>query len=161
MKRFAVGQRFTQPRDAVVDAFRDERVWRGLRDLPFVGDPSVRSFESAEVTSISVWYRVTIELPPLADRFIQPDKLSFVERSRLHLDGTGTFDIVPEHYPKLLKASGTTEIVSGEGGSERHVRGSVDVNLGWSGKLFEGPVEDAIANGLVEALNAQARQVFT
>lgn len=105
-------------------------------------------------------YRVEIDLPPLADKFIDANKLTFVERTTLVTDGSGSFDILPDHYGKLLRASGRIEMVPFDRGRcERLVQGSVDVNLGWSGKLFEAPVEDAIVTGLKQALAAQAAQV--
>lgn len=106
-------------------------------------------------------YWVNVSLPGLASKFIDPDKLSFVEHTELAEDGSGIFEIVPDHYPKLLAASGRIELASTSDEScERHVHGAVDVSLGWSGKLFEGPVEDAIVQGLANALTAQADQIL-
>ena len=160
MKKFRVTQSFDAPTHAVAEAFRSETTWQGFSGLPFVGTPSVQSFVDAEPVEIDMAYKVSIDLPALAEKFIDPDKMTFVERTHLASDGTGKFTIIPDHYTKLLKAAGRVEIVTiDDRACERHIHGSVDVSLGWSGMLFESPVEDAIVNGLSQALRAQAAQI--
>ena len=101
-------------------------------------------------------------MPALAAPFIDAHKLTFVEVTTLHADGSGTFDIVPEYYGKLLTAFGHIEMVSvDQCRSERLIQGSADLSLGWSGKLFEGPAEDAIVTGLKQALVAKATQIVS
>lgn len=161
MKKFLVTQKFDAPAAQVVASFASETTWRSFAGLPFVGDPTLRSFSTGEHVEIEMSYRVSVDLPPLADKFIDPDKLTFVEVTTLHADGSGTYSIVPDHYKKLLSASGRIEMVPYDGDwCERLIQGSVDVDLGWSGKFFESPVEDAIVTGLKEALRAQAAQVL-
>jgi len=162
VKKFLVTQKFESSADTIAAAFASEATWRSFAGLPFVGDPVVQSFEADESVEIAVAYQVSIDLPPLADKFIDPDKLTFVEKTTLNSEGSGTFTIVPDHYSKLLTASGRIEMVPYDGGwCERLIQGSVNVDLGWTGKLFEGPVEEAIVTGLKEALRAQAAQVHT
>ncbi len=161
MKKFLVTQLFDASSDAVHAAYRDEGTWQRFGGLPFVGDPVVDSFVSGDPTTIATSYRVTINLPSLAAAFIDAEKMTFVEVTRLHADGTGTFEIVPDHYSALLISAGRIEMVPfDDGRCERLVQGHVSLNLGWSGKLFEGPVEEAIVKGLKEALSAQAAQVL-
>lgn len=162
MKKFLVTQKFEASSDDVVAAFRSEDVWQAFHDLPFVGTPQVQSFESddAGAVRIETAYRVDIDLPPLADKFIDADKMTFVEVTTLQPDGSGSFEILPDHYKKLLKASGTITMVPlDDGHCERMIQGSVDLSLGWTGKLFEDPVEGVIVDGFKQALAAQALQV--
>ncbi len=160
MKKFLVTQQFDAPAHVVAQAFRTEATWQGFEDLPFVGTPSVHSFLDAEPVEVDMAYKVSIDLPALAEKFIDPDKMTFVERTQLATDGSGRFTIVPDHYTKLLKAAGRVEMVTiSDVACERLIQGSVDVSLGWSGMLFEGPVEDAIVTGFSKALRAQAQQV--
>ncbi len=160
MKKFLVTQQFDASSEAVQEAYRREATWQAFAGLPFVGDPVLQSFTAADPTMISMAYKVAIDLPPLATSFIDADKMTFVEVTSLAADGSGTFDIRPDHYAKLLTASGRIEMVPFDSGRcERLIHGSVDVDLGWTGKLFEGPVEDAIVTGLKQALAAQAQQV--
>ena len=148
VKKFLVTQQFEASSETVHQTYRQEGTWRSFGGLPFVGDPVVTSFQASDPTLIETSYRVSIDLPPLA------------EVTTLHTDGSGTFVIVPDHYGKLLKASGRIEMVPFDTDRcERLIHGSVEVSLGWSGKLFEGPVEDAIVAGLKQALQAQADQV--
>lgn len=162
MKKFLVTQQFDASSETVHAAYRREDTWQSFAGLPFVGDPVVTSFTAGDSTTIKTAYRVSIDLPPLADKFIDANKMTFVEVTTLHADGSGTFEILPDHYSKLLQASGRIEMVPfDDGRCERLIQGSVDVSLGWAGKLFEGPVEDAIVTGLKEALQAQASQIPT
>jgi len=160
MKKFLVTQKFDATSDQVATAFNEQTTWQGFAGLPFVGDPTLVSFTPGAITEISMSYRVMIHLPALAEAFIDEDKMTFVENTRLQANGSGTFDIVPDHYENLLKASGRIEMVPfDDGRCERLIQGSVDLSLGWTGKLFEGPVEDAIVTGFKDALVAQAKQV--
>ena len=160
MKKFRVTQRFDAASATVRAAYAEEETWRSFADLPFVGDPVLVSFSPGNPIAIAMAYQVRVDLPPLAENFIDGDRLTFVERTELHSDGSGVFEIIPDHYAKLLRSSGSIELVEdGETACERHISGSVDIRLGWAGKLFESPVEDAIVNGLSTALRAQAKQV--
>ena len=85
--------------------------------------------------------------------------MQLVEQMVLQSDGTGTFVVAPDHYPKLLQADGTTVITAAGSGSSRTTEGTLKIDLGWKGKLLEGEVERIIANGLTEALQAQIPQV--
>jgi len=160
MKKFLVTQQFDASSGAVHQAFLSKQTWQSFSDLPFVGDPVVTSFVGGDPTVISTAYHVSIDLPPLASNFIDADKMTFVEITTLYGDGSGSFEIVPDHYANLLAASGRIEMVPfDQGRSERLIQGSVDLDLGWAGKLFESPVEDAIVTGLKQALTAQANQI--
>lgn len=161
MKKFLVTQKFAGSAEQVSQAFAQQATWEAFQGLPFVGDPKLQSFDGSGPTVITMAYRVSIELPPLAETFIDNDKMTFVERTELAADGSGTFTIIPDHYKSMLKASGRFEMVPFDGEyCERLVQGSVDISLGWAGKLFESPVEEAIVKGLSQALAAQAGQVL-
>lgn len=160
MKNFLVTQRFDASAEKVAQAYLQKATWGTFSGLPFVGDPTLKSFDPGEFTVVKMAYQVSIELPPLAETFIDDDKMTFVEQTELAGDGTGTFTIIPDHYKSMLTASGRFEMVPfDEDYCERLVQGSVDIRLGWAGKLFESPVEEAIVKGLSQALAAQASQV--
>lgn len=160
MRKFLVTQRFDAPHEVIAAAYLQRSTWERFAGLPFVGDPTVDSFDAGPPATIASSYRVHVELPALAAGFIDADKLTFVEIIVLHADGSGTFEIQPDHYSDLLTSSGRIELVDqGADRCERLVEGHIHVDLGWSGKLFERPVEDAIVSGLSKAFAAQADQV--
>ena len=160
MKKFTVVQEFDAPASLVIDVFRREETWRGFADLPFVGTPAVGSFVAGDVVHVEAAYRVSLDLPALARTFIDPDRLTFVEITRLDDVGGGVFEIRPDHYSSMLSSAGTTRVTPLDGGyCKRTVTGTVEVSLGWKGALFEAPVEDAIVGGLQKALRAQAEQL--
>ena len=111
MKKFLVTQQFDASSQRVHQAFRTETTWQSFAGLPFVGDPTVQSFTGGDPTIIATAYQVSIDLPALARSFIDADKMTFVEVTTLHADGSGAFDIVPDHYSDLLSASGRIEMV--------------------------------------------------
>jgi len=161
VKKFLVTQKYSASASDVAAAYRRKDTWAAFSGLPFVGDPSLESFiETADTTVVEMAYKVSIDLPAVASNFIDANKMTFVERTELNADGSGNFTIIPDHYGKLLSSSGRFEMVPFDDEyCERLIQGSVDVSLGWAGKLFEGPVEDAIVTGLSQALSAQALQI--
>lgn len=160
VKKFLVTQRFDASAAQIAAAYRDEETWASFDKLPFVGDPVLSGFSGEDPVVVEMAYRVSIDLPAMAGSFIDNDKMTFVERTELAPDGSGSFTIIPDHYKKMLKASGRFEMVPFDDDyCERLIHGSVDVSLGWAGKLFETPVEEAIVTGFAEALAAQADQV--
>lgn len=161
VKKFLVTQRFDGSAERVAQAYLQKATWGSFSGLPFVGDPTLKSFAADATTIVKMAYQVSIDLPALAETFIDGDKMTFVEQTELHVDGSGTFTIIPDHYKSMLKASGRFEMVPFDDDyCERLIQGSVDISLGWAGKLFESPVEDAIVTGLSQALTAQADQVL-
>lgn len=160
MKRFRVTQQFDAPSDVVHAAYCKQETWERFGGLPFVGDPVIESFVTGDPTTIAMRYRISVDLPALASSFIDAKKLTFVEITTLHDDGTGSFEIQPDHYSHLFESAGGIDLASlDDGRCERVVHGHVDVTLGWTGKMLEAPVEDVIVNGLKKALAAQALQV--
>lgn len=153
---------------SIGDAYRSKDLYASLRDLPFVGSPAVTDYRqgvdstdgSADAVVVAVQWEVLLELPAVALAFVDPGKLGFVEESELGPTGTGTFRIIPDHYPKLLRGSGETAITQAGSNTLRTTSGTLKVDLGWKGKLFEGQVEQAIADGLAKALKAQVPQVL-
>lgn len=142
--------------DEVVEAFRSADLHDHLIGLPFVGSPTLVDHQvSGSEVSVVTAYAVDIDLPSAAHAFVDPERLTFHEHTTLTADGTGTFVLRPDHYPKLLQASGTIRVSPDGDGAVRVVSGDLRVDLGWKGKLFQTPVERAIADGFGSALRAQ------
>lgn len=162
--RIEAVQRFTTATPAhVIAAYRDRSMFESLSDLPFVGRPVVveHRTDDAGVVLVGLRYLVQIDLPAAARAFIDPAKMTFVERSQHQASGISRFSIQPDHYRELLTASGSNVVrsVDGADGCERVTTGDVKVDLGWQGMMFESQVEQAIGKGLQQALRAQTAQV--
>lgn len=147
--------------EQVAGAYADPGLYGSFEDLPFVGTPEPLGHRhEAEVTSLEVRYAVKVDLPAAAHVFVDPARLTFVEHSQLASDGSGTFHVVPDHYGKLLAFAGSYRLAPhGGAGARRSMVGRLRVDLGWKGKLFEGDVTRAIANGLTRSLHAQVPAV--
>jgi|GEM_PF-546594 len=165
--RFKVPQRYTGVSAAhVAAAFRERSLYDAFTDLPFVGRPELVSFDRvADDVQLELRYRVAVELPGPARAVIDPERLSFVERSTIRPDGSAQFVIIPDHYNELATCSGQvtiTDVAEGDGdGTTRESSGDLKLDLGWKGKLFEAQVEEAIVNGFRQSIAAQTKQVRT
>lgn len=148
---------------SIINAYRSEALYRSFADLPFVGSPEFISLDTTgadrQTIKISNRLKVSVDLPSAANAFVDGDKLTFVERSEVDIDGTGRFEVDPDHYDKLLSLSGQTKIAEIDGVTTRTTTGTLAVDLGWAGRIFKGAVEQAIANGLDAAFQAQIPQV--
>jgi len=159
--RFEVRQEFIGVTTAhVAAAFRERSLYDVMTDLPFVGRPEPTSFERVDDdVKLDLRYRVQLELPAPARAFIDPEKLTFVERSTIEPDGTTRFDVLPDHYSELLRCSGQVVLSDGAEGVVRQTTGDLKLDLGWQGMLFETQVEEAIVKGFRQSITAQTRQV--
>lgn len=159
--RFEVRQEFTGVTAAhVAAAFRERSLYEVMTDLPFVGRPEPVSFERVDDdVKLDLRYRVQLDLPGPARAFIDPAKLTFVERSRISPDGATRFLVLPDHYTELLKCSGQVSLSETDGAVTRHTIGELKLDLGWQGAMFETQVEEAIVKGFRQSISAQTTQV--
>lgn len=159
--RFAVEQEFQGVTSAhVAAAYREQSLYDVITDLPFVGRPEPVAFNRVgDDVRLDLRYRVQLELPGAARAFIDPDKLTFVERSTITPDGATTFRVLPDNYAELLTCGGRAALTEGPAGVVRQTTGQLDLDLGWQGALFEGQVAQAIVNGFRQSIAAQTTQV--
>lgn len=156
--RFELTQRYASPPADVGAAYADADLYPTLVGLPRLGGIEVldHSGESDRVT-LGVRFRFTGDLPSAVTAVIDPAKLTWVQRSRHDLaDGTATFELLPDHYPDRLRASGTFRIVVDGTGARRSVAGEIKVR---GVPLVGGRVERAIVDGLGDYLTAEAPAV--
>jgi hypothetical protein len=147
--QFTIEQRFAGPLDAVEAAFVDPAFLNRLSELPKLGNPALLSQDlDGDGVHQQVRYAFTGDLSPAVRRFVDPERLTWIEDA--HLDRrthTTTWTIVPDHYTHLLRASGTFALAPDEaGGTSRRTQAEIKVSLPFVG----AKVEQAIVNGLRE-----------
>lgn len=158
--RFEIEQLITGPVHAVARAYSEARFYELLGGLPKLGRPEVLDRrEDGAVVHLAVRYRFTGDLSPAVTKFVDPDRLSWVEESVHDLERhTVAFTTKPDHYADRLQFDGSSRFEPGGDGKTRRVaEGDVVVRLplllggGRTGRV----VEEAIVAGIREHLAAE------
>ena len=144
--RFERQQAFSGSVDDVVAILRDPGFYPRLAELEHLGDAELLAErQTGTVIHLSVRYRLDIELPHAARRWVSEDRLSMVEHSELDLTaGTGTFRILPDHYSELLTCSGTYHFADLPPGPLRTMAGRLSVRVPFVGAKVERVVMDGL-----------------
>lgn len=153
--RFELMQRYGATAPEVVAAYADPALYPTLVGLPKLGGIEVLDHHhEGDRASLEVRFRFIGHLPAAVTAVIDPERLTWVQRSRHDLAGATTdFDLLPDHYPDRLRASGTWRIVADGTGARRTVAGELEVR---GVPLLGRRVERAIVDGLGEYLDAEA-----
>jgi hypothetical protein len=148
--KFEIEQRFGAGVDAVAHAYADPALYASFDGLPKLSRPELVSHAADGATVVlEVRYRFGGDLSPAARAVIDPDRLSWVERSVHDLDHhSTTFTMIPDHYADRFSCSGSYRFDVVPGGCRRRGQGDVRVRA----FLVAGAVEGAIVSGLREHL---------
>ena len=155
--RFELKQRFDHHPDLVGHAYASPELYPTLVGLPKLGGITVLNSERDGATArLSIRFAFTGELPAAVTAVVDPARLTWIQES-VHDLATGitTFDLLPDHYPDRLQASGTAVLTPDGDGARRVVSGTLKVRA----PLVAHRVEEAIVNGLEEYLVAEAPAV--
>ncbi len=152
--RFQIHQEFAGPLEQVEAALVDPGFLEALARLPKLGQPQLLSqVVEGPVVHQEVRYRFAGELNPAVRRVVEPDRLTWVERSSLdRRTHHSSWHIVPDHYKHLLRCSGTFQLeAQGPTSTGRLAEGEIKVSV----PLVGGKVEAAIVSGLREHAAAE------
>lgn len=150
---FTVTQRYDTTPDEVMALYSDPAFFCALAPTERLATPElVGSERSGDTVVISLRHRLTAELPSMVTRFVDPDKLTWVEVTTLDTAARrSTSDLLPDEYPDLLRASASATFDADGAGTVRVVRGLVEVPV----PIFGSKVEGAIVEGLEAYLHAE------
>ena len=151
---FTVEQRFPAPAAAALELYCDPDFYATLGATERLAPPEVVDRQDGDGTvTLRIRYRFTADLPSAAKRFVEPDKLTWVERTVFDLEAaTATSELLADHYASLLTASARSSFDDLDGTSLRRIDGRLQVKV----PLFGGRVERAIVDGLREHLADEA-----
>lgn len=143
-------QAYPVPAADVLALYADADFHRSLGAGQRIGAPEVLDrAEDGDVVTLRIRYRFTAPLPSAARRFVNPERLTWVERTELDRSALlARSTIVPDHYDTLMSASAVTEYRDHAEGSTRTIEGRLAVAI----PLLGAKVERAIVDGLVEHL---------
>ena len=156
--KFGFEQRWTAAVDDVLAVYVDETFWTSLTGLTRTSPPDVLGVErSGDRVVVRLRYRLVVDLPREAARFIDPDDVAWVEESTWDL-GTRRADVrfLPEQGAALLKASATSALMTEGGDTVRQVTGELKVRIPLLGGRVEHAIVDAIGEHLEEEADAVA-----
>ncbi len=155
--RFELIQTYAAAPADVTDAYADPDLYPTLVGLPKLGGIEVLDRDGdGKRATLRVRFRFTGHLPGAVTAVIDPQRLTWVQETDHDLSaGTTSFELVPDHYPDRLQASGTFVVVGHGDGARRVVTGQLKVRA----PLVGGRVEQAIVSGLEEYLVAEAPAV--
>ena len=146
---FTVTQRFDAEPDAVVALYGDPEFFCSLAPTERLATPELVASERAGTSVIlRLRHRLTADLPSMVTRFVDPDKLTWVEVTTLDLDTRrSTSEMLPDEYPDLLRASAAASFDAGGPGTLRVVRGRVEVPVPIFGSKVEGAIVEFDRHG--------------
>ncbi len=157
--RFGFEQRWTATVDDVVDLYTDESFWRTVEGFGRTSAPEVlevtRDGDSARTR---LRWRLAVELPREASRFIDPDDVAWVEDTRWDLSAhSASVHFEPVQASALLRASATVSVTAQGDEALRRITGDLNVRI----PLLGHKVERAITDGIGEHLSEEAEVVAT
>ena len=148
--RFTIEQVVDAPLEDVESALVDPAYLERLSELPKLGRPTLlarREDADGQLVHQSVRYRFVGDVNAAVRRVVDPERLTWVEESTLDRRTHVTrWHIVPDHYERLLRASGTFRLEAADQGTRRTADGDLTVSV----PLVGGKVERAIVSGLRE-----------
>lgn len=156
--RFDLTQTIAAPVDEVARAYASAELYEVLGGDDRLGPPDVldRS-EAGGTVTLRIRYQFVAALSPAVTAVVDPEKLSWVERSVHDLAARSVaVTLHPDHYADRLRCTGAYRYsASGEEATVRRIDGDLKVKA----LLVAGAVEKAIVSGLKEHLDAEAKDV--
>lgn len=151
--RFQIEHHFAAKPEVLCRALVDpDYIERAMGRLPDIGNPVVISRkQDQEAVRQQVRFSFTGSLPGVVTAVIDTKRLTWIEESTIDLQTySATFSMKPDHYPKLLKCSGTWRILPDNKGSVRTLSAELKVNSPIP--FTSGEVEKGIVSGLRDRL---------
>lgn len=155
---FRTTDTFRADLDTVLDAYADAALAHDLGPLtPLSAGEVVEQSRDNDVIHIEVRYRYQGDLPPGADKLVDPRLLTWVLVSDLDLKlRQSSLVLKPDHYADRLRARAVeTFEPSPDGGTVRTTEGRLAVHV----LLVAKAVERALVSGLVEWLTNEATAI--
>lgn len=157
--RFGFEQRWTAPVDDVVGLYTDESFWRSVEGFGRTSAPEVLEvIRHGDSARTRLRWRLAVDLPREAARFIDPDNVAWVEDTRWDLVArTASVAFEPVQASALLRASATVTVTDDDDDAVRRITGELKVRI----PLLGHRVENAISEGIGEHLSEEADVVAT
>lgn len=155
--RFGFEQRWTATVDEVVEVYLDESFWAGLGDLATTTAPTVLDLSRrGDRAVVRLHWVLNVDLPRQAARFIDPDRVAWVEETDWDLRARqAQVRFLPDQAAGLLRASASARLLHEGTETVRRIEGELTVRI----PLLGSKVEPAIVDGVGEHLEQEADAV--
>lgn len=155
--KFGFEQRWTAPADDVLEVYLDAEFWSGLEGLTKTSPPEVLGVDrTGDRAVVRLRYRLCVDLPSEATRFIDPEDVAWVEETTWDLRRrSADVRFLPVQASALMRAGASAALVQEGSDTAREVRGEVKVRI----PLLGGRVEHAVVEGVGEHLEEEADAV--
>lgn len=163
--KFNFKQRWSADADRVLAVFTDRSFWEGLGGLTATSAPEVLAVEDrGSITVVRLHYRLVVDLPREAARFIDTTNVAWVQETTWDLtDRTSRVEFIPDQAGRLISASATTRLVDqgvdpdGNAVAGRQIDGDVKVRIPVLGSRVERAIVSGVGDHLVEEAAAIQR----
>jgi hypothetical protein len=154
---FTLTQAIPASADAVDAALVNPDFLTRMDQLPKLGSAEVVGNErDGETVHLQVRYLFQAELSSAVTKFVDPEKLTWIEDSTVDLAAHHTTCVIrPDNYDNLLQGSYEATIAPAGSGCVRTVTGKIKVKI----PLLGSKVEKAIIGGLSENSDAQTELI--
>ncbi|MGB6058888.1 MAG: DUF2505 family protein [Microthrixaceae bacterium] len=155
--KFNFEQRWNAAADRVMAVDTDQAVREGLSGLSATSAPEVLGVDTrGSTTVVRLHYRLAVDLPTEAARFIDTSNVSWIQETTWNLDDrSARVAFLPDQAGRLIGASATTRLLDHDGGAVRKVSGEIKVRI----PLLGSRVERAIVAGVGDHLAEETAQV--
>lgn len=155
--KFGFEQRWQSTVGAVVDLYTDESFWTSVSGFTKTTPPEVLEVTRDDDTALTrLRWRLSVELPRQASRFIDPDDVAWVEETTWTLSaGTASVAFLPVQGAALMRASAAVAVVADGDDAVRRVTGELRVRI----PIVGSKVEKAIVEGIGDHLTEEAEVV--
>ena len=157
--KFDFVERFSAAPEDVLAVLVDDDFWTGIDDLSATSVPEVLGVSaSGNRVTVELRYRLDVDLPSEAARFIDTSNVSWVEITewdRVSLRSDTRF--VPDQAGRLMSASATSLLVPSGSGANRNVNGDLRVKIPLLGSRVERAIIGGVEDHLGEVTDAVER----
>lgn len=154
--KFGFVQDFDAPPDEILAVFTDAAFWNGIENLTATSVPTVLDVRRrGDRVTVELRYRLVVDLPSEATRFIDTSNVSWVESSDWDLRTASSQTMfLPDQAGRLMTASATTRLIPSGRGARRDVDGDLRVRIPLLGSRIERAIIGGISDHLEEEVAA-------
>jgi hypothetical protein len=148
--KFSAEQHFSHPVEAVQQTLTDAEFLGSLGDVGFVRITEVLSttVEGDEAETRSR-FKLIAELPPLVTKFVDPDKITWVQIAQFEFaGGSEQIRIVPDSYGDMLRFDAGTNLIATPDGCVRRIAGDFGLRVRGLPSFMTNRVEQILVDGL-------------
>jgi hypothetical protein len=151
---FEFDQVIRAPRADILEAYCDPTFYEALGSMPKLGAPQLlERREETDGVRVRVRFAFTGQVSAAVRAVVDPSKLTWVIEALVRPEqSTIEFNVVPDHYPDRMTASGCDRFTDESGFTRRRTEGEIRVRVPFVGSK----AEQGIVNGYRQHLAGEA-----